>query len=134
LECGHKSSVIGGWLRSLTFALGCVYMTKPLRNIIGVSAVHFAVSFGAFWHSLGSSLGRFDTGLEASRFDKACSGAVDVLWFPFVWAGGLLHVQGPGIAKWLLMIANSLLWGVALYGLSAVLGRVLHLRQLRSGA
>jgi hypothetical protein len=101
-------------------------MTKPLRIIIGVSAVHFVASFGAFWHSLGSSLGRFDSGTPPSLLDRVLDGAVDVLWFPLVWLWDLLGVRGPGLAEWFILVTNSLLWGLAFYGVFTLLARVMY--------
>ena len=99
---------------------------KPLPTISSISALHFVLSLGAFWHSLGSGLGRFNNGAAPSLCDKTCDLAVDVLWFPFLRVAHILGVEGPGVAEWLLMLANSVLWGAALYALFAVFARLMR--------
>ncbi|MDB6125951.1 MAG: hypothetical protein JWQ71_4944 [Pedosphaera sp.] len=92
--------------------------------ILGFSALHFVVSFGVFLLAFGGTMGRFESGVAPSLFGRVCDVAVDILWFPFMWVGGLLGI-GKGRAEWLLLIANSLLWGVVLYGLLLLLKRFL---------
>jgi len=84
---------------------------KVLPTIASISAFHFVLNFDCFWHSLGSGLGRFESGAVPSLFDRTCDLAVDVLWFPFLPVAHVLGVEGPGLAEWLLMVANSVLWG-----------------------
>ena len=99
---------------------------KPLPTIASMSALHFVLSFGAFWHSLGSGLGRFDSGAAPSVFDRTCDLALDVLWFPLLRVAHVLGIEGSGVAEWLLMVANSVLWGAVLYGLFAVFAWLLR--------
>ena len=99
---------------------------KPLPIIASISALHFLFGFGAFWHSLGSGLGRFDSDAAPSLFDRTCGLAVDVLWFPFLPVAHVLGAEGSGVAEWLLMIANSVLWGAVLYAVFVVVARLLR--------
>ena len=99
---------------------------KVLPIIASISAFHFELSFGCFWHSLGSGLGGFESGAVPSLFDRTCDLAVDVLWFPFLPVAHVLGVEGPGLAEWLLMVANSVLWGAVLCVLLTVFARLLR--------
>jgi hypothetical protein len=106
--------------------LGCAGAMKPLPTISSISALHFVLSFGAFWHSLGSGLGRIDSGAAPSLIDRTCDLVVDVLWFPFLQVANVLGVERPCAAEWLLMVASSVLWGAVLYGVFVVFARLLR--------
>ncbi len=88
---------------------------KAFLVIVGISIVHFVVAFLAFGHSLGGTLaGAFGGGTPPSLFDRLCDSAVDVLLFPSL---PLVHAFGAhGAAVQFLIIANSIMWGVGLYG------------------
>jgi len=105
--------------------LGSFARMKRFAYIFGLSAAHFLISFGAFWHSFGSSLGRFDTGEMPSVVDRISDVAVDVLWFPVAPIVERAHFTVHWI-EWLLLFANSLLWGCLLYFAILVCGRFFH--------
>jgi hypothetical protein len=101
---------------------------KALRTIVVLSVLHFIISFGAFWHSVGSSLGRFDNGKMPSALDRFSDTAVDILWFPFMQIAMATHIGGGSFIEWFLLFANSLLWGVILFGVIRSCRRLLRSR------
>jgi hypothetical protein len=82
-----------------------------------MAALYLAVCTPIGWHS-------FETGEPPPLAERLVDGAVQVLWFPYSDACdrfGLWQVQPLTGALWL---ANSILWGVGLYGLRELYRRV----------
>lgn len=58
---------------------------------------------------------RFDHGGQPGRIDTIIDGAVNILWFPYLTVAQAMGHHGGRSAQWLLLAANSLLWGLVLY-------------------
>ena len=97
---------------------------KPLM-LVGavVAAGHLIVEIAAFVIGVNAGWARFDQGGPASLVEQAATLITAVTSFPLVSlatrAGGGLSVA----AQWLVVVANSLLWGAAGAGLYYVTRR-----------
>ncbi len=100
---------------------------KAFLSILGISVVHFVVAFLALGHSLGGTLaGAFGGGTPPSSFDRLCDSAVNVLCFPLITLA--LAYGAHGAALQFLTIANSIMWGVGLYGFFIAVAHLLRPR------
>jgi hypothetical protein len=99
-----------------------MFQTRPMRIVkallivIGLSVLHFVAGFAAFATALELVWNRFDSDEGPSFLEKTCELAADVLWFPWIQLASALNIQG-GVLEWILLISNSLLWGLLLYGM-----------------
>lgn len=97
---------------------------KPLILVgAAVAAAHLIVEATAFLIGFNAGMARFDLGGAASLVEQTATFITAVASFPLVWlamrAGGGL----PVTAQWLVVAANSLLWGAAGAGLYYVTRR-----------
>lgn len=93
-----------------------------LRIVAAAASVHFVTFATLFVISLGRGMSRFDSGAGPSTLDRIADGAAAVLSFPLLPLLHALQVHIPGPTGWLLFVANSLLWGVAVWLLLRVSG------------
>src|SRR5262245_37129476 len=83
--------------------------------VIVFSILHFVAAFCALMLMFGNSMARFDSGrpptvIEAT-VERIGGLAANVLWFPAVNIAKAAGIHN-NLAEWLLMISNSLLWGI----------------------
>ena len=92
---------------------------------IGLLALgHFALSVASVFLALGAGWRRFDTGEAATLVDRAIDGLSAVCMFPLVTAAYALPGRHfDGLLGWLPFVANSAMWGVALYAAARALSR-----------
>jgi hypothetical protein len=88
---------------------------KRIAKILALAAAHFVVALIAFSVAFSSGMHRFDHGGEPTFIEIFSDTAVNVLWFPFLTLARLTGIHGGGPAEWLLLSANSILWGTVLY-------------------
>lgn len=89
-------------------------MLKAGVGIAIMSLLHFSASATAFAICFSLGMKRFDFGGEPSLVEVITHSTADILFFPgyqIAVAGGIHN----DIAEWLLVIANSMLWGTAMY-------------------
>jgi hypothetical protein len=99
---------------------------KATVSILGISALHFVAGFLAFGIAFSHSMQRFDHGGGRTLSHTVSDVAVDVLWFPFLLLASIIGFEGGGVAEWILLCVNSLLWGVVIYGMLVACSHVLH--------
>ena len=91
-------------------------MMRKTLIVLGLAALHFAVSFALFMQTLAGTMGSFDAPRRASAGSRALEVLTSTLLFPIV----QLAIRLPG--GWLRgglgyvpFVLNSLLWGLMLY-------------------
>lgn len=102
---------------------------RSILLVAALSAAHFAAVFVAFCWAFARSLERFDAGGDPTIVDAILNGVVNVLWFPLL---QFAHANGihNDAAEWILVIANSVLWGLGLYAISLIVANAqLHSRR-----
>lgn len=91
---------------------------KPLILVgAGVAAGHLIVEAAAFVIGVNAGLARFDQGGPASLVEKVATLITAVTSFPLVSLAMRAGGGQPVAAQWLVVVANSLLWGAAAAGL-----------------
>ena len=96
---------------------------KATAKILALAASHFVAGLFAFGVTFSRTMHRFDHGGEATLIDTLSDAVVNILWFPFLPLARVTGIGGGGPAEWLLLGANSILWGVFLYFLLAAFWR-----------
>ncbi|MBC8101037.1 MAG: hypothetical protein H7Z41_00435 [Cytophagales bacterium] len=87
-----------------------------------MTIVHLTMVSIAIAVSFSMSLGRFDSGAPATLRERAWGGVADLLLFPLYTVSRALNLH-LGRLDHLLLFANSLLWGIAIYWLGTALFR-----------
>jgi hypothetical protein len=107
-----------------TFLEGETMNTKPLM-LVGavVAAGHLIVEVAAFLIGVNAGWARFDQGGPASLVEQAATLITAVTSFPLVSLAMRVGGGLPVTAQWLVVAANSLLWGAAGAGLYHVTRR-----------
>lgn len=83
-------------------------------TIIGtIATVHFLLSVALFFLRVGEGMSRFDGAGPPDLTTLLLNGAFEILSFPLLTAFLLLKIANTGIWGWLLILANSVLWGCA---------------------
>ena len=88
--------------------------------VLTAAAIHMVVGFAAFAHSFSAGMARFDAGgPERGTLEVLSSGLTDILWQPFLglWEVAFSGRPGHRALQWLGLLANSVLWGLAVGGL-----------------
>ncbi|NBV45848.1 MAG: hypothetical protein EBR86_09470 [Planctomycetia bacterium] len=89
-------------------------MTGRFWGIVtAVGAVHFVAQVAATILAIGG-LQRFDAGGEAGGVETIAGAAAKILHLPLVTLARMLPLGGTGQWGWGLLVANSLLWGLAI--------------------
>jgi len=88
--------------------------------VAALSAAHFATVFVAFSWAFARSMERFDSGGKSTMVDGILHGIVNVLWFPLLQFAQAFRIHNDA-AEWVLVIANSVLWGFGLYAIGFVI-------------
>ncbi len=95
-----------------------------MRRILAltlITGLHLALSLGLLFSSIGATMGRFDDGREAGVAERGVETTSDVFLFPIV--NGLADLILGGtrnlstVVQYLLFIANSFLWAVAVFAI-----------------
>jgi hypothetical protein len=99
----------------VTFTLGFAAMLHRTPLFLTCSSIHFAAAISAFAWSFSASSDAFD-GREVSWLGRhIASAAVEVLWFPvpaLAQAARSIGYHPSPLTQWLLLLANSALWGL----------------------
>jgi magnesium-transporting ATPase (P-type) len=119
-------------------------MDRPLpktirRTSVGIvwptivcAILHFMAAFFAFMLMFGNSMERFDSGRPPTAVEETIEDfgrmAVNILCFPATHIAKATEIHN-NLAEWLLMISNSLLWGVALAAVFRIARRTYQTRQ-----
>jgi hypothetical protein len=97
-------------------------MKRSVLVAVAVAAVHFVLQCAAFTIGFDAGMARFDQGGPASLVERAARLILAVASFPLaslaMHGGGGLRVA----AQWFVVLANSLLWGMAAAGAAWGLG------------
>lgn len=97
-------------------------MRKTVQ-ITAVTLLHLVLSTVFLFAAFGSVMGRFDTGQSPTWGMRITETLGQVLLYPvFIPLGGLVTVSS-GPASHLLMLLNSLVWGLAIVGLGTLVRR-----------
>lgn len=89
-------------------------MTKrALWGGMAVAAAHFVAQLAAMMIVIGRGLARFDHGGDPTLVERFLEACATLLQFPLVLLVRSLPVGGSGQWGWLILLANSALWGVA---------------------
>jgi hypothetical protein len=97
---------------------------KPnLTKIAGMATLHFLAFFAVFFVAYARGMVRFDRNEGPGAIDRLIELAVATLWFPMFQVGVAAQVRN-NTAEWLLVFANSALWGVFLYYLGVAVKRL----------
>lgn len=91
--------------------------------VAAVAALHFVVQVAALLAAVGRGMARFDQGGEPGIAERLVDGAATLLQFPLVLLARSLPIGGTGQWGWLILLANSALWGVAVIGVWRVAAR-----------
>jgi hypothetical protein len=86
---------------------------RVLCIIVALAIAHFVAATGLFFHTFGTTMRSMDSGEMPGVIDRLSNVGADILLFPFTQVAALTHVSGS--VEWLLLFANSLLWGIFLY-------------------
>lgn len=87
-------------------------MNKSLVILAGLLTIaHLALSFITFAVMFGLGMDRFDHGGEPSLAEQAASYVLIVLSFPLTMLAYLSPLRLPVILQFLIVIANSAIWG-----------------------
>ena len=78
-----------------------------------LSIVHFVAQTAALVSTIGSGLARFDHGGEPTALEQIGAYAAAALQFPLVSLARALPWGGSGQWSWAILLANSVLWGMA---------------------
>lgn len=80
---------------------------------VAVAAGHFVAHVAALTIVIGRGLARFDHGGDPTLAERLFEACATLLQFPLVLLVRSLPVGGSGQWGWLILLANSVLWGVA---------------------
>src|SRR5687767_13169486 len=99
---------------------------RPLSTSItgAVAAIHFVVYGIVFFMFLGQSMDGFDRPVPPTIGRDITKVAFHILSLPLVAPLLWLKVTGLGMASWLVFIANSVCWGLAIQLLARLLRRL----------
>ncbi|MCA1791954.1 MAG: hypothetical protein LC667_19530 [Thioalkalivibrio sp.] len=91
---------------------GYRYLLIPFAALL-----HLAVSGGLLLAGAGASLERLESGTQAGSawLERVAGTAGHILLYPIFIPGNALLGRTPGPVSWLLLIANSLVWAMAVY-------------------
>jgi len=98
-------------------------MTRTTKFVVTFFCVHVLLAATCLLWSFSASMREFDGGAEQSTVDRGVARAADVLFLPasLVWTRWASE-NLPNAFEWLLFLANSTLWGLAL---GLLVGRVI---------
>ncbi|MCI0332637.1 MAG: hypothetical protein L0228_05380 [Planctomycetes bacterium] len=105
-----------------------MYVAIGLVGITICSVLHFIAGFIAFSISFSLGMDRFDDGGDPSFIEKLSNIAVNILWFPAWLVADAVNLHND-LAEWALVIGNSVIWGIASFGILATIARVYGVRQ-----
>ena len=83
-------------------------------TITAFTVAHLLATVLAFLLSFGAGMGRMDSGEPATFGSKALEVVARVLMFPLVDPGARV-LRLPGVAGYLVFLANSVLWACIVY-------------------
>ncbi|MBU6275094.1 MAG: hypothetical protein KGQ61_00490 [Planctomycetes bacterium] len=78
-----------------------------------VAAAHFVAQVATMMFGIGRGLARFDHGGDPTLAERLFEACAMLLQFPLVLLVRSLPVGGSGQWGWMILLANSALWGVA---------------------
>lgn len=84
-------------------------------SILVLSVLHLAVSGALLMASAGASLARLDTGADPAGATRIVDAVGRALLYPIFIPGTTFLGTTSGSVGWLLLLANSLVWGVAVH-------------------
>lgn len=89
-------------------------MSRRFWGIVtAVAVVHFVAQVAATIMAIGG-LKRFDAGVEVGVVEAFAGAAARILHLPLVTLARMLPLGGTGQWGWGVLVANSLLWGLAI--------------------
>ena len=83
--------------------------------VIPVAAGHFALFVASLFFSFSRGMSRFDTGAAPSALERVSDIAFLVLSYPLLPLLRAIRFDVPGVGGWLVIAANSLIWGLAVW-------------------
>lgn len=100
---------------------------KKIAIIPAAGVMHLVVTAGLLLAAAGASIGGMDTGAEPTSAARALDALVTILLYPLFAPVSTFGGQGiSGVGAYLLLIGNSLVWGLAIYGLVMLMRRRAH--------
>ena len=86
---------------------------RRIGLIVIVTVAHLALTIRLLLLTFTQGMSHFDDGSPPSAMEHVVKGAFHVLSFPLLTPLFVFHVNVPGPASWLLVLANSLCWALA---------------------
>ena len=104
-------------------------MRTPWWIALVLAAGHFIMTWAVFLKTFTMTMARFDTGGQPTLAERAVDVVREILFFPLA----TITLRVPHIAKlfhgalgWIPFVLNSLLWGILVYMIVAMLLRLLR--------
>ncbi|MDH3628737.1 MAG: hypothetical protein OES25_13910 [Acidobacteriota bacterium] len=91
---------------------------RPVVFIGFITVIHFVVSFALFMYVIGMGLPAFDEFRPRTASESLIDGVATVVLAPFSLVGDAIpHDWFPGRSFFVVLVANSLIWGLLAYAL-----------------
>jgi hypothetical protein len=98
--------------------------TRPLAIALAVACCHFALQVLALMSSISSTMARFDSGAAPTPTERAVDLLAWIVNLPLVTLATRLPIGPTGAFGWLILLANSAVWGLAAWVLAREIKKV----------